>query len=67
MKKNAKHEKGDLLKWYWEDEELIGLFLGTRHGKYLIYVFDVYFKKTDIRRYKNLSSLNSEWKKPNKN
>ncbi len=63
MDTDANYEKGDLLRWYWEDEELIGLFLGVKRDKYLIYVFDTYFRKTNIKRYKSMTSLKLEWKR----
>jgi len=65
MNADAKYEKGDLLRWYWEDEKLLGLFLGTKNGKYLIYITsqrDIFFRRASIKRYKDLPSLKVEWK-----
>ena len=36
-KKQKKLAKGQLLRYYYEDDRLFGLFLGTKDGKHFVY------------------------------
>lgn len=54
--------RGDLLRWYFDDDKILGLYLGKNKQKYLIYFIDTFSKKK-VLKYNSIKELSQEWKK----
>jgi hypothetical protein len=54
--------RGDLLRWYFDDDKILGLYLGKNKRKYLVYFIDTFSKKK-VLKYNSIKELSQEWKK----
>jgi hypothetical protein len=58
----AKMSRGDLLRWYFDDDKILGLYLGKNKQKYLVYFINSFSKKK-VLKYNSIKELSQEWKK----
>jgi len=54
--------RGDLLRWYFDDDKILGLYLGRKKQKHIVYFIDVFAKKKMLK-YSSIKDLALEWKK----